>query len=79
MLMDTEQTNQGARMSDLDSNLKSTLDAARELVRDLGKLGAGWVRYGLSVGESSMQTSAHTLDEAARALGKLADRLRNNH
>jgi hypothetical protein len=53
------------------------LDAARDLVRDLGKLGAGCVRYGLTVGKSSMQTSASSLDEAARALGKLAERLRN--
>jgi hypothetical protein len=70
--------NKGALMSDLESNLKSTYDAARELVQDLGKLGATWVRYGLSVGESSMQTSARTLDDAARALSKVADRLRNN-
>lgn len=65
-------------MSDLDSSLKSTIDAARELARDLGKLGAEWVRYGISVGESSVQTTARSLDEAARALGKLADRLRNH-
>jgi hypothetical protein len=65
-------------MSDLDSNVKSAFDAARDLVRDLGKLGAGWVQYGLSVGESSMQTTARSLDEAARALGKIADRLRNH-
>jgi hypothetical protein len=70
--------NKGAPMSDLDTDLKSALDAARELVRDLGKLGAGWVRYGLSVGESSMQRTAYSLDEAARSLGKLADRLRNH-
>ncbi|MGZ3440988.1 MAG: hypothetical protein ACXVDD_15800 [Polyangia bacterium] len=76
--MDTEHANQGATMSDLDENVNSALDAARELVRDLGKLGAGWVRYALSVGESSVQTTAHSLDEAARALGKLADRLRNS-
>jgi hypothetical protein len=65
-------------MSDLESNAKSTYEAARELARDLGKLGAAWVRYGISVGQSSMQTSARTLDDAARALGKVADRLRNN-
>ena len=65
-------------MSDLDDSLKSTLEAARELVTDLGKLGATWVRHGLSVGESSMQTGARSLDEAARALRKIADRLRNH-
>jgi hypothetical protein len=64
-------------MSDADSNVKSALDAARDLVRELGKLGAGWVRYGLTVGKSSMQTSARSLDEVARTLGKLAERLHN--
>ena len=78
MLMDAKHSNQGATMSDLESNLQTTLDAARELVRDLGKLGKGWVRYGLTVGESSMQTTAHTLDEAAAALVKLAARIRNH-
>ena len=65
-------------MSDLDENVKSVYDAARELVSDLGKLGAGWVRYGLTVGESSMQASARTLDEAAQALRKVAERLRKD-
>ncbi|MCU1277225.1 MAG: hypothetical protein JWM53_771 [bacterium] len=59
-------------MSDLETNLSSTFDAARVLVRDLTALGGGWLRYGLAVG----QASARTLDEAARALGELTERLR---
>jgi hypothetical protein len=63
-------------MSDLETNAKSVLDAARELAGDLGKLGKSWIRYGLAVGESSMQASAHTLDELAEALRKVGERLR---
>jgi len=75
MLMDD---NKGATMSHIDNlenDAKNTFEAARELVVDLGKLGVSWMRYGLSVGESSMQASARTLDEAARALRKVADRI----
>jgi uncharacterized protein YbaP (TraB family) len=64
-------------MSDLETNAQSAYAAAQELVADLGKLGATWVRYGLSVGESSMQTSARTLEETARSLRKVAERLRS--
>ncbi len=63
-------------MSTIEANGKSVYEAARELVDDLGKLGKSWIRYGLTVGESSMQASAHTLDEAAEALRKIAERLR---
>ncbi|HEX8952124.1 MAG TPA: hypothetical protein VF945_09790 [Polyangia bacterium] len=63
-------------MSDLESNVKSVYQTARELAEDLGKLGKSWIRYGLTVSESSMQASAHTLDEAAEALRKVAERLR---
>lgn len=63
-------------MSNLEANTRSVYETARELVDDLGKLGKSWIRYGLTVGESSMQASAHTLDEAAEALRKLAERLR---
>jgi hypothetical protein len=70
-------TNKGDAMSDLETNLDAAFDTARDLVRDLGKLGASWVRYGLSAGESTIRTTAHSLDEAARALTKLADRLRS--
>lgn len=62
--------------NNLESNVKSVYEAARELAGDLGKLGKSWIRYGLTVGESSMQASAHTLDEAAEALRKVAERLR---
>ena len=61
----------------LENDAKSAYETARELVGDLGKLGASWVRYGLTVGESSMQASARSLDEAARALRKAADRIKN--
>ncbi len=63
-------------MSTLEENTKSVYETAREIVDDLGKLGKSWIRYGLTVGESSMQASAHTLDEAAEALRKIAERLR---
>ena len=63
-------------MSDLESNAKSAYETAQALVDDLTKLGAAWVRYGLSLGESSMQTSARTLEETARNLRKVAEKLR---
>jgi hypothetical protein len=53
----------GVDMSHLESNLKSVYEAARELVGSLGKLGAGWV-----VG---------SLDQTARELRRLTERLRN--
>ncbi len=62
--------------NNLESNVKSVYDTTRELAGDLGKLGKSFVRYGLSVGETSRQASAHTLDEAAEALRKVAERLR---
>jgi hypothetical protein len=65
-------------MSNLEENVKSVYETARELAGDLGKLGKSWIRYGLTVGESSMQASAHTLDEAADALRKVAERLRTD-
>jgi hypothetical protein len=77
MLMDD---NKGAPMSNLDNlehDAKSAYETARELVADLGKLGASWVRYGLTVGESSIQASARTLEEAARSLRKVADRIKS--
>ena len=64
-------------VENLEKDAKTVYEAARELVGDLGKLGAGWVRYGLAVGESSMQASARTLDDAAQALRKVADRIKN--
>ena len=60
----------------LENDAKTAYETARELVEDLGKLGASWVRYGLTVGESSMQASARTLDEAARSLRMVAERIR---
>ncbi|MDB4971294.1 MAG: hypothetical protein JWN44_6983 [Myxococcales bacterium] len=62
-------------MNDIESNAKSAYEAAQELVAGLGKLGATWVRYGVSVAESTIQTSALTLEEAARNLRKVAERL----
>jgi hypothetical protein len=64
-------------MSDLESNAKSAYETAQTLVEDLAKLGAAWVRYGRSVGESSIETSARTLEETARNLRKVAERLRS--
>jgi len=62
--------------NDAQNAYESAYETARSLVEDLGKLGASWVRYGLTVGESSMQASARTLDEAARSLRKVAERIR---
>jgi hypothetical protein len=64
-------------MSDIETNAQSAYETAQDLVTDLSKLGAAWVRYGLSVGESTMQTSARTLEETARSLRKVAERLRS--
>ena len=64
-------------MSDIETNAKSAYETAQELVNDLAKLGAAWVRYGLSMGESSMETSARTLEETARNLRKVAEKLRS--
>ena len=62
-------------MDNLETEAKTTYEAARELVDDLARLGKSWLKYGLAVGESSIQTSARTLDDAAKALRKLADRI----
>jgi hypothetical protein len=77
MLMDDDKGAIMSHIDNLENDAKTTFEAARELVGDLGKLGVSWVKYGLSVGESSMQASARTLDEAARALRKVADRIKN--
>ena len=61
----------------VESELKSTLTAARELAGDLGKLGADWARYGLTVGKQSVQASADSLEQVAAALRKLANRMRD--
>jgi hypothetical protein len=70
-------SNGGLTMSELESNVKSAVDAASEVVADAAKLGAAWVRYGLAVGESSLHTSARSLEDAASIMRKLADRLPN--
>ena len=62
-------------MSNFEDNAKSTYDTARELVDDLARLGKSWLKLGLAVGESSIQASARTLDDAARTLRKIADRV----
>ena len=72
-------------MSNLESNVKSVeanvtslYETARDLAVGLGKHGKSWIRYGLTVGESSLQASAHTLDEVAAALRKAAERVRTD-
>lgn len=50
---------------DTKQALSSTLDAARELVRDLGKLGNNLV--------------VQSLEEATHALRKVTERLRSNN
>jgi len=64
-------------MDNLENEAKTTYETARELVDDLARLGKSWLKYGLAVGESSIQTSAHTLEEAAKALRKIAGRIGN--
>jgi hypothetical protein len=64
-------------MSNLENDAKSAYETAQQLLADLGKLGATWVRYGLSVGESTMQTSAQSLEHAARSLRSAAERLKS--
>ncbi|HEY1584898.1 MAG TPA: hypothetical protein VGH63_04365 [Polyangia bacterium] len=61
----------------MEVEMKSTLAAARDLAVDLGKLGADWARYGLSVGKQSVQASADSLVEVAGALRKLAARMKD--
>lgn len=65
-----------AAFAKVETEVKSTLSAARGLVGDLGKLGADWARYGLTVGKQSVQASADSLDEVAAALRRLASRMR---
>ena len=49
-----------------------------EIAGELVKLGTAWLRYGLSVGESSLEASARTLQGTARVLGRIAARIRND-
>jgi hypothetical protein len=76
MFMDDNKGAVMSRFDHLENDAKTALETARELAADLGKLGAGWIRYGITVGESSIQASARSLDEVARALRKVADRMR---
>jgi hypothetical protein len=64
-------------LENLEAEAKTALDAARELVGDLGKLGTEWARYGIAVGKSSVQASASSLEHVAGALRKLADRMKD--
>jgi hypothetical protein len=50
-------------------------ELATEIVRDFAKLGAAWLRHGLTVSESALKTSARSLESTARALAEVADRL----
>ncbi len=62
-------------MSQLESNTRSAYDTAAELVGDLAKLGAAWLHYGLTLGQTSLVTSARSLEDAARSLQKLSQKL----
>ena len=71
-------SNLKSNVKSVEANVTSLYGTARDLVVGLGKLGRSWIRYGLTVGESSLQASAHTLDEVAAALRKAAERVRTD-
>jgi hypothetical protein len=63
-------------MSDVESNGDSTkAGVAQEILTDLRRLGVAWIKYGVSVGEAALQTSARSLDDVAKALRTAADKL----
>ncbi len=41
-------------------------------VEELARIGAAWARYGLTIGETALKTSADTLAGTARVLHELA-------
>jgi hypothetical protein len=63
-------------MEPVHSERASALETASQLAASLVALGTAWLRYGLAVGESSLKTSAHTLESTARLFAEVADRLR---
>lgn len=60
------------------NNQKAAMTAVAELATEVVKVGAAWLRYGLSVGESSLEASARSLESTARVLGRVAARIRND-
>jgi hypothetical protein len=63
-------------MSEVESNGDSIKPGvAQEILTDLRRLGAAWIKYGVSVGEAALQTSARSLDDAAKALRVAAEKL----
>lgn len=47
----------------------------RGITGDLLKLGLTWARYGLTMGESALRTSAQSLDGVASTLHRVAETL----
>jgi hypothetical protein len=63
-------------MKPIQSQPASAVETVSDLAAGLIAVGTGWLRYGLSIGESSLKTSAHTLTSTAQLLAQVADRLR---
>jgi hypothetical protein len=53
------------------------MSEASEILTDLKRLATDWLRYGLTVGEASLKSSARFIDDAADELRKFADKLRS--
>jgi hypothetical protein len=51
-----------------------TADRVARLVTELG---AGWARYGLTIGRLALQQSAKTLEKTSELLGVVATKLEN--
>lgn len=56
-----------------ENNEKCNHDLAESLVEGLVGVGAAWARHGLSIGRTSLEASAKTLETTAELLGKLAE------
>ncbi|MBI2893293.1 MAG: hypothetical protein HYY06_07050 [Deltaproteobacteria bacterium] len=56
-----------------DSTEKSERDLTDTLITGLVGVGAAWARHGLTIGRTSLQASAKTLETTAQLLGKLAE------
>lgn len=68
-------------MNDLtnDTTTQQPSASPETLVDDVIQLGTTWVRYGLTVGEAALRTSAQSLEGAAKVLTKLSETLAAKH
>ncbi len=58
-----------------EQTINQAKNTFRGLTEDLLKLGLTWARYGLTVGESALRTSAQSLDGVAGTLHRVAETL----